>query len=156
MHFHLALHLAKQNGCLNIHLHDGLIYIELKNMLTCVHIFTKKYVILTPFPSLFLISYFLVIWSSISELILSFSFSLYCIWNGLVWYGDVIKWRITRATYTTGERVPACPNYPSLMFVTTIRWTGKVLETNPVRVFMSGDLGGKQSHAFPHKTIKMN
>ena len=24
------------------------------------------------------------------------------------------------------------------------------------RVFMSGDLGGKQSHAFPQKTIKMN
>ena len=37
-----------------------------------------------------------------------------------------------------------------------IRWTGKVLGANPVRVFMSGDLGGKQSHAFPQKTIKMN
>ena len=37
-----------------------------------------------------------------------------------------------------------------------IRWTAKVLGANPVRVFMSGDLGGKQSHAFPQKTIKMN
>ena len=37
-----------------------------------------------------------------------------------------------------------------------IRWTGKVLGANPVRVFMSGDLGGKQSHAFPQKTIQMN
>ena len=33
-----------------------------------------------------------------------------------------------------------------------IRWTGKELGANPVRVFMSGDLGGKQSHAFPLKT----
>ena len=40
--------------------------------------------------------------------------------------------------------------------VKNIRWTGKVLRANPVRVFMSGDLGGKQSHAFPQKTIKMN
>ena len=39
---------------------------------------------------------------------------------------------------------------------TAIRWTGKVLGANPVRVFMSGDLRGKQSHAFPQKTIKMN
>ena len=37
-----------------------------------------------------------------------------------------------------------------------IRWTGKELGANPVQVFMSGDLGGKQSHAFPQKTIKMN
>ena len=37
-----------------------------------------------------------------------------------------------------------------------IRWIGKVLGANPVRVFMSGDLGGKQSHAFPLKTIKMH
>ena len=37
-----------------------------------------------------------------------------------------------------------------------IRWTGKELGANPVRVFMSGDLGGKQSHAFPLKTIQMH
>ena len=36
-----------------------------------------------------------------------------------------------------------------------IRWTGKELGANPVRVFMSGDLGGRQSHAFPLKTIQM-
>ena len=37
-----------------------------------------------------------------------------------------------------------------------IRRTGKELGANPVRVFMSGDLGGKQSHAFPLKTIQMH
>ena len=41
-------------------------------------------------------------------------------------------------------------------FICCIRWTGKVLGANPIQVFMSGDLGGKQSHAFPQKTIKMN
>ena len=38
----------------------------------------------------------------------------------------------------------------------SIRWTGKELGANPVQVFMSGDLGGKQSHAFPLKTIQMH
>ena len=37
-----------------------------------------------------------------------------------------------------------------------IRWIGKELGANPVRVFMSGDLGGKRSHAFPLKTIQMH
>ena len=36
------------------------------------------------------------------------------------------------------------------------RWTGKELGANQNRVFMSGDLGGKQSHALPLKTIKMH
>ena len=43
-----------------------------------------------------------------------------------------------------------------LPFDPLIRWTGKELGANPVRVFMSGDLGGKQSHAFPLKTIQMH
>ena len=36
------------------------------------------------------------------------------------------------------------------------REKGIELRTNHNRVFMSGDLGGKQSHASPQKTIKMN
>ena len=39
---------------------------------------------------------------------------------------------------------------------TNIRWTVKVLGAYQMAVFMSRDLGGKQSHAFPQKTIKMN
>ena len=87
MHFHLALHLAKQNGCLNIHLHDGLIYIELKNMLTCVHIFTKKYVILTPFPkSLFNFIFFsdMVLYFG-AHFVFFFLSLLHLEWFGMVW-----------------------------------------------------------------------
>ena len=54
---------------------------------------------------------------------------------------------VKEPAYSTGR--------PNKIYV-FIRWTGKVLRANPVRVFMSGDLGGKQSHAFPQKTIKMN
>ena len=43
-----------------------------------------------------------------------------------------------------------------VLFIPNIRWTGKELGANPIPVFMSGDLGGKQSHAFPLKTIQMH
>ena len=45
-------------------------------------------------------------------------------------------------------KLPACRHHN--------RWTGKELGANQNRVFLSGDLGGKRSHAFPLKTIKIH
>ena len=45
---------------------------------------------------------------------------------------------------------------PQSLYDDLNRWTGKELRANQNQVFISGDLGGKQSHAFPLKTIQMH